>query len=87
MTYQGASKAISVIGLGEMGAALARVLLSEGFTITGWNRSRDKAERLVEHGARIANSVLEAVTASPVIIACAIGTLICLSPSLIRMAR
>ena len=70
MTQQGASESVSVIGLGEMGAALARVLLSKGFAVTGWNRSRDKAERLVEHGARIASSVLDAVTASPVIIAC-----------------
>jgi len=70
MTEQGLSKDVSVIGLGEMGAALARALLSEGYRVTGWNRSREKAEKLAGAGALVAGSVLEAVNASPLIIAC-----------------
>ena len=70
MVEQSLSKYVSVIGLGEMGAALARALLSEGYRVTGWNRTREKAERLAEAGAHVAGSVLEAVNASPVIIAC-----------------
>lgn len=61
---------ISVIGLGEMGAALARALLGQGFAVTGWNRSRGKAEKLAGHGASIAETVLDAVNASPLIITC-----------------
>ena len=64
------SKNVSVIGLGEMGAALTRALLAEGFSVTGWNRSPGKAERLAGQGLQIAATVLDAVTASPVIIAC-----------------
>ena len=34
---------ISVIGLGDMGSALARTLLNNGYSVTVWNRSADKA--------------------------------------------
>jgi 3-hydroxyisobutyrate dehydrogenase-like beta-hydroxyacid dehydrogenase len=64
------NKNVSVIGLGEMGAALARVLLAAGFDVTGWNRSSEKAERLAGHGLTIAATVLDAVAASSVIITC-----------------
>ncbi len=62
--------AVSVIGLGEMGSALARSLLASGYAVTGWNRSREKAEKLAQHGAAIAESVLEAVKKGDVIVAC-----------------
>ncbi len=70
MAEQGAEKNISVIGLGEMGAALARALLSQGYRVTGWNRSRAKAQKLAGLGAQVADRVLEAVKASPVIVTC-----------------
>lgn len=63
-------KNVSVIGLGEMGAALACVLLAEGFFVTGWNRSPEKAESLAGQGLQIAATVLDAVVGSSVIIAC-----------------
>jgi 3-hydroxyisobutyrate dehydrogenase-like beta-hydroxyacid dehydrogenase len=61
---------ISVIGLGLMGSALAKTLLSAGHTVTVWNRSLEKAELLVGDGAEIGVTVADAVKASPVILVC-----------------
>ena len=43
--------AVSFLGLGEMGSALARAALSAGHPTTVWNRSADKATALVDAGA------------------------------------
>lgn len=64
---------ISVIGLGDMGAALARVLLQAGHRVTIWNRSAAKAAPLVQQGAMLAPSAAAAVSASPVIINCVLN--------------
>lgn len=61
---------VSVIGLGNMGAALARVLQENGRAVTVWNRSPEKAESLVEKGAALAPSAAVAITASPIILVC-----------------
>lgn len=61
---------ISVIGLGVMGAALARTLLKHGYQVTVWNRSPDKAAPLVEAGATLAASASDAIAASPATIVC-----------------
>ena len=63
---------ITVIGLGNMGSALARTLQDapQGRTITVWNRSAEKAASLVEKGAVLAPSVAAAITASPLILIC-----------------
>src|SRR5918996_263690 len=47
---------VSVIGLGAMGSALARALLSNGHRVTVWNRTSAKAEALVQDGAVLAHS-------------------------------
>ena len=44
---------ISVIGLGAMGSALAHTLLQNGYSVTVWNRTAEKAEPLVSAGAAI----------------------------------
>lgn len=64
------NKRVSIIGLGLMGQALASVYINAGYTTTVWNRSAAKAEGLVERGATRAESVGEAVTASPLVIVC-----------------
>jgi 3-hydroxyisobutyrate dehydrogenase-like beta-hydroxyacid dehydrogenase len=51
---------IGFIGLGNMGAAMARNLLKAGHEVTVWNRSPDKADALVEAGASRAASPAEA---------------------------
>jgi 3-hydroxyisobutyrate dehydrogenase-like beta-hydroxyacid dehydrogenase len=61
---------ITVIGLGNMGSALARTLLENGCTVTAWNRSPEKAAPLVDKGAVLAPSPSTAVTASPIIMVC-----------------
>ncbi len=61
---------VSVIGLGKMGAALAETLLKNGVPVTVWNRTSDKASYLVEAGANLAESVEDAVAASPATIVC-----------------
>ena len=61
---------ISVIGLGDMGSALANTLLKRGYTVTVWNRTADKAEGLISAGAILASSPEEAIVASPATITC-----------------
>lgn len=48
---------ISVLGLGSMGAALARALQRAGHRITVWNRSPEKMQSFVANGAKGAPSV------------------------------
>lgn len=59
---------VAVIGLGIMGGPMAANLVRAGFTVTGYNRSPQKVERLVEAGGRGAGSVAEAVAEADVII-------------------
>ncbi|MFE0174324.1 NAD(P)-dependent oxidoreductase [Streptomyces sp. NPDC059002] len=61
---------VTVIGLGNMGAALAAALLDRGHPTTVWNRTPQKAKALVERGARLAGSPADAVAASPLVLAC-----------------
>ena len=65
----GDDEAVSVIGLGLMGSALARALVARGYRVTVWNRSAARSEEF-EGLARIAHSVVEAFDASGVIVAC-----------------
>jgi 3-hydroxyisobutyrate dehydrogenase-like beta-hydroxyacid dehydrogenase len=44
---------IGFVGLGTMGALIVPRLMQAGYTITGWNRSRDKAQPLIEAGMKI----------------------------------
>lgn len=61
---------VTVIGLGQMGGALARCLLQAGHAVTVWNRSPQKAEPFAGLGAMPAEQVVDAVKASPRIIVC-----------------
>jgi 3-hydroxyisobutyrate dehydrogenase-like beta-hydroxyacid dehydrogenase len=51
---------IGFIGLGHMGAAIARHLMKAGHKLTLYNRTRSKAEALAGSGAVIADSPAEA---------------------------
>lgn len=51
---------IGLIGLGNMGAGIAKALLRAGHRLTVYNRSRSKAEALRGNGAVVAESVAEA---------------------------
>ena len=47
---------IGFIGLGAMGALMVPRLMAGGHAVTGWNRSRDKAEPLLKGGMKWADS-------------------------------
>jgi len=51
---------VGFIGLGNMGAAMARNLIKAGHRVTVYNRSRNKAEELVKEGALIADHPADA---------------------------
>ncbi len=61
---------ISILGLGLMGAALTRELQRHGHSMTVWNRSPEKMQPFTDRGARGALNLVEAITASPVILIC-----------------
>jgi 3-hydroxyisobutyrate dehydrogenase-like beta-hydroxyacid dehydrogenase len=61
---------VSVIGLGNMGSAIARALQEKGCSVTVWNRSPEKASSLVELGAVLAPNPSAAISASPLSIVC-----------------
>ncbi|MFC6638113.1 NAD(P)-binding domain-containing protein [Sulfitobacter sp. JBTF-M27] len=64
---------VSVIGLGDMGAALARALIQEGYDVTVWNRSPERAAPFRAEGHKVADTAQAAIEASPVSVIC-IGT-------------
>lgn len=60
---------VAVLGLGAMGHAFAANLLKNGFTVSGWNRTRARGEDLVAHGLQLCDSVTQAVSSADVVIA------------------
>ncbi|GAA4041246.1 NAD(P)-dependent oxidoreductase [Streptomyces shaanxiensis] len=65
-----AGTAVTVIGLGMMGTALADAFLGQGHPTTVWNRSPHKAEQLTARGATGAATVGEAVSDAALVIVC-----------------
>ncbi|MDQ7809099.1 NAD(P)-binding domain-containing protein [Amycolatopsis sp. A133] len=59
---------IAFLGLGRMGALMARRLLTTGHPLTVWNRTADKVTPLVEAGAAKATSPAEAVREADIVI-------------------
>lgn len=51
---------VGFIGLGQMGSAIAANLLAAGHELSVWNRTPEKALPLVEKGARLAESPVDA---------------------------
>ncbi|WP_282693816.1 NAD(P)-binding domain-containing protein [Streptomyces sp. CC208A] len=62
--------AVTVLGLGPMGRALAGAFLAAGVRTTVWNRTPGRGAELVERGTIPAASVAEAVAASPLTVVC-----------------
>jgi 3-hydroxyisobutyrate dehydrogenase-like beta-hydroxyacid dehydrogenase len=50
---------VGFAGLGAMGAGIARRLLDAGYDVVGWNRTREKAQPLLEAGMSWADSPRE----------------------------
>ncbi|MBL1073041.1 NAD(P)-dependent oxidoreductase [Nocardia sp. 2] len=59
-------RSVSVIGLGPMGQSMVKAFLKAGVEVTVWNRSADKADAMVELGAKKAATVAEALNANEV---------------------
>ncbi len=59
---------LGFIGLGHMGAPIARNLLKAGHSLTVYNRTRARAEDLAREGARVAGSPAEAARDAVVVI-------------------
>ena len=62
-------KRITFLGLGIMGAAMARRLLDHGFELTVWNRNASRAESLRKAGARVARSPADGARGADAVIA------------------
>lgn len=52
---------VAFVGLGKMGSGMARNLLRAGYQVTVYNRTRSKADPLAADGARVADSLADAV--------------------------
>src|SRR5258708_12321004 len=57
---------LGFVGLGTMGGQMVARLLSQGHAITGYNRTRSKAEWLIEKGMRWASSPREVASAADI---------------------
>jgi 3-hydroxyisobutyrate dehydrogenase len=62
-------KRISFLGLGIMGAAMARRLLDHGFEVTVWNRNPARTRALTDAGARGAATPADAARGAEAVIA------------------
>ena len=68
MTEPERKSRVAFLGLGIMGSGMAHRLLSAGFPLTVFNRSRERAQALVSHGATAAGSPYDAAARADVII-------------------
>ncbi|MFH8728922.1 NAD(P)-dependent oxidoreductase [Streptomyces termitum] len=65
--------AVTVLGLGPMGRALAGAFLAAGIRTTVWNRTPGREGDLTGRGAVTAASAAEAVAASPLTVICMVN--------------
>jgi len=61
-------KKIGFIGIGLMGLPMSKNLVKAGCNLTVFNRSKNKAEPLKEFGAKISNTLKDAVDGSDIVI-------------------
>ena len=54
-------------GLGDMGQAIVPRLIAGGHTVTGWNRTKEKAEPLFKLGMRWADSPRQLASQSEIV--------------------
>ena len=64
-----ATMRIAVLGTGAMGAGMAQSLLRDGFDVTAWNRTPERAEPLTDDGAVVALDPVAAVADADVVMA------------------
>jgi 3-hydroxyisobutyrate dehydrogenase-like beta-hydroxyacid dehydrogenase len=59
---------IGFLGLGQMGAPMARRLLDAGYELNVWNRTEARADPLLRHGAVLAGTPAEAELGAEVVV-------------------
>ena len=59
---------IALLGIGMMGFPMGRRLCEAGYTVKAWNRTRDKAERLLPFGAQVFDHAADAASGADVLI-------------------
>ena len=60
---------VAVLGLGIMGAGMARQLVAKGFDVTVWNRDAAKTAALASAGARVAGTPAAAAAGADLVLA------------------
>ncbi|MGR9117451.1 MAG: NAD(P)-dependent oxidoreductase [Gammaproteobacteria bacterium] len=65
---------LGFIGIGLMGKPMTLRLLDAGFSVTVWNRSRDKLEPVLAAGAKTTETIEELVETSDIVILCLADT-------------
>ncbi|MFE9062178.1 NAD(P)-dependent oxidoreductase [Streptomyces violaceusniger] len=73
MSTHSEQSAVTVLGLGPMGRALAGAFLDAGLRTTVWNRTPGRDQELIERGAAGARSAEEAVAASELTVVCVVN--------------
>jgi 3-hydroxyisobutyrate dehydrogenase-like beta-hydroxyacid dehydrogenase len=58
---------LGFVGLGAMGQLIVPRLMAAGHAVTGWNRSRDKAEALIRDGMRWADTPCAVAESSEIV--------------------
>ncbi len=64
-TCEKTNKAIAIVGLGKMGANMARRLMDQGWNVTGYNLTPEPTTALAKEGVTPAYSIQEAVEKLP----------------------
>jgi len=59
---------VALVGLGNMGTAIAQRILCAGHDLTVWNRTASKAQAVVEQGAKASGTARECVSGAEVVV-------------------
>ncbi len=74
MTLKDNLQSIGFIGLGLMGAPMAKRYINAGFTVSLWNRSQNKVAPFRDLGVRICESIDELTSSSDILMLCVSDT-------------
>jgi len=67
-TAPSSAPTVAVLGIGLMGLPIARRLCEAGLAVRAWNRTPDKAERLLPFGATVCETPADAVSRADLVI-------------------
>jgi len=59
---------IGWIGMGKMGVPMSQNLIKKGYTVTVYNRTKDKTKALADAGAKVADSIKALASGADVVI-------------------